>query len=72
MALAHALRDPGLNLRPGLVDGKEARFSSALDQLVGFHHERGAGEPRVVLLDFAKATFSAPLERFSLHLEEHA
>ncbi len=70
LALAHALRDPCLDFGPGLVDGKEASFASALDQLVGLDHERGAGEPRVILLDFGKATFRTPLEHFGLDLEE--
>lgn len=68
LALAHALRDPCLNLRPGLVDRKKASLSSALDQLVGLHDKRRAREPRVVLLDFDEAAFSAPLEHFSLNL----
>lgn len=68
LALAHALGDPRLNLTPGLVNRKEASFSSALDQLVGLHDKRRTREPRVVLLDFGEASFSALLKHFSLNL----
>ena len=70
LALAHALGYPCLNLRPGLVDRKEASFTAALDQLVGLHDQRRAREPRVVLLDFGEASFGTPLEHFSLNLSE--
>lgn len=68
LALAHALRDPCLHLRPGLVDRQKARFSSALDQLVRLHNERCACEPRIVLLNLGEARFSASLKHVCFHL----
>lgn len=70
LALAHAVRDPRLHLRPGLVDRQEARFSSALDQLVGLHNERCACEPGIVLLDFGEPSFSSPLQHVCFDLSQ--
>lgn len=70
LARAHTLCDPRLDLRPSLVDRKEARLSTAFDQLVGLDHKWGCGKPGVFLLDFGESGFSAPLEHVGFDLPD--
>lgn len=49
LILASTLGNPGLGLRPRLVEGQETTLTSTLDELIGLRDEFGAGleQPRV-------------------------